>query len=132
MLNYTSLANYNYSLTGGTEKINVAVVIKDVCDQIDHKITVCLFLILTFYVMSKLILPYSKEYFKSSTYGILFLPIVDQFESMSETFALMSISLVIVFKFVQGVSTGFIVWGAILLFFAVSVKVVEFVDKKKK
>jgi len=123
--------NNNLSVFQPTE-INIQDVIRDVCSQIDDKIILGLFLIFTFYVMSKLILPYARKGFEDSPFIDSLNLIFDGFESLSETLSLCSIFLIIIFKWIQGISTGFKVWAYVLLSLVIIVNIINVIEWRKR
>ena len=122
-----NFSSYNFTVNKPTS-INVQDVIKDVCTQIDDKIILCLFLIFTFYVMSKLILPYAREGIKLD----VLTPVYDMFENMSEVFSLMSITLVIIFAWIQGIGLMYKVWAYILIGLIVLVNIIHIIEIKNQ
>lgn len=121
-----NLTLYNFTVNKPTE-INVADVIRDTCNQIDSKVILCLFLIFTFYVMKNLILPYAREGLNMEVLK----PLFDMFENMSEVFSLMSITLVIIFAWVQGLSVMFKVWAYVLLGLVVLVNIIHLIEIRR-
>jgi len=121
-----NFSSYNFTVNKPSV-INIQDVYRDVCTQIDDKIILCLFLIFTFYVMSKLILPYAREGIKLD----VLVPVYDMFENMSEVFSLMSITFIIILSWVQGISTVYKVWAYVLIGLIVLVNIIHLIEVKK-
>ncbi len=116
--NFTNLTTYQdvHLQSYGNIEIKVSEVIADVCKQIDTGIIFSLFLILTFYIFSRIIIPYGLkgweevyplfkgffDFIKVKVYDVL------------ETFSLIAILYIIGLKIYQGLPTRYYVWLGIL------------------
>lgn len=117
--------NYNISQYPGVTQngmdyvIDVPTIIADVCSQIDDKIILGLFFILTFYVTTRFILPIAIEGFKGYIHKDILDKIYNYYFDISETFALGSVIMILAFSYLQGWNKGYWIWMFILAGFTV-------------
>lgn len=117
-MNLTTL-NLSYNPNVGQE-ISVFEVLTDVCEQFDSKIVLGIYLILTFYIMKNFIIPGAENQIKLMLKDNA-KPMLDMVYSITETFAIGSIIMIIVFYITQnGISTGYIVWLSTLVLFIIA------------
>lgn len=95
---------------------------RDVCIQVDDKITLCVFLILTAWSFQQYIFPsverfYSKEY--PELYGI-FSPAVSMSKSFIDTLGIGSVVFLVVIRWVQGIQTGYKIWSGTVLIIGIA------------
>lgn len=97
--------------------IRVSEVIREICPQIDEKILIGLFLILTFYIFSVIIMPISRKFWIQAlpNWEDVIKPTFNYLYSALETFSLGGILLIIGFAYYQeSITGGFLTWGIIL------------------
>jgi len=132
-----NIGNLTYNETnfvpviGGVTRININDVMKDICLQINEKIIICLLLIFTFYVFSNYILPITKSilnYTKLNKYNKI---IHDRLYSLLETLSLMSISLTLIFSWIQGIKLYYKLWIVSIICFCVFVNVINYILNKR-
>lgn len=105
----------NFTVPYQEYSYSIKEILVDVCRQIDDNIVKCMFLILTFYIMTRFMVPVSEKGLSlimgPDTAGKL----MDYACSMLETFSLGAIIYCIVIYFYQNTMTlGYIIWAVIL------------------
>lgn len=97
--------------------LNVVDVYRDVCSGLDGMVIICIFLILTFYTLSRIIVPLAKRGLEDSVpvayafFGTMLTYVEDFFETMS----LMSIMFIVTLLWMGGKLEGrFKLWFAVL------------------
>lgn len=110
---------YFLNLTAPHDMVfTVREIVDNYCAQIDDRITLALFLILTFYVLSRIVIPLSekvliKEY---PIYAELISRFYRIAESFSETLSLCAVIFILGLRYYQGdVSTGYYYWVGCLI-----------------
>lgn len=104
----------------GRTSFSINEVLNDWCTQIDQKIIFCCLLILTFYVLYKIVAPRSYNAFEGTKFNEIHNLIVDKFISLSETLALISAVLILIFGYIQyEFSIGQLIWIGILILFVI-------------
>ena len=128
-----NVTDFDPIIMGQNVGIDIKEVMRDICTQIDDKILLGLFLILTFYTISRFVLPVACEYFQS----VLDKEIIDNLfkfmYSMSETLSLGSIIMIIAFAWVQGLIIGkWLIWVIVIAIFLILTAIYKYVDNRNK
>lgn len=129
--NFGNFSKYDMYLNKPTE-IYLGDVVRDVCQQIDEKIIICLLIIYTFYVLRYFVLPYSRFYFETTLMKDAMKKFLDMFEDMLETLSLMATFFIMGLVWYQGMAMKFKIWIIGLLVFSVLVKLFELQDRKRR
>jgi hypothetical protein len=127
MINATAegLQAYSGLITQPTA-LNVVDIYRTVCTGLDRQVIVCLFLILTFYTMTKVVMPLSEE--GLGVYSLIFKDIYAWTEEILDGLCLLAISYVIVLLWLADRLTGgFKIWFIVLISFVILAVVPKFI-----
>lgn len=125
---YGDLAADNFSLiVTRPAEINIFDVFRDVCAGLEHQVLVCLFLILTFYTITKVVMPLSLQ--GLGAFRLALEPFYVWVSEFLEGLSLLSISYIIALLwFGDKLTSGFKTWTIVLLAFVILAVVPKFLE----
>jgi len=126
-MNLSSVVGYNLSPLpfSKTCEFHAVDIIKDTCEHLDDKVTMFVLFIFTFYVANNIMVPRILETFRRHSMYDVLVTLTDKYISLNETIALGGSVFIFVIVWLQGMRTGFKVWGITLMGIVVLTMIAE-------